>query len=237
MRRASSGNCSPTSSVFARMCCAICSISDCIAASFGIVTSCFACGASTPRLMRGADSSLRTEWLPHTGHSTRFDSCWRSKSSAEANQPSKECSLSQLRLKTFIVDWCRGPESNRHACLRLRRILSPLCLPVSPPRRLSDLDSVSVEFASGARPPEARRADQPPEVHVRRTKCDAYTEGDVLGGGGRNRTGVHGFAVRCMATLPPRQRGLKPKGEARGSPRKTGAGEESRTLDLNLGKA
>ncbi len=26
-----------------------------------------------------------------------------------------------------------------------------------------------------------------------------------LGGGGRNRTGVHGFAGRCMTTLPPRQ--------------------------------
>jgi hypothetical protein len=53
------------------------------------------------------------------------------------------------------------------------------------------------------------------------------------GGGGRNRTGVHGFAVRCMATLPPRRRGialtfkampmkpwklLKPKGEARWLP-------------------
>jgi Thiolase, N-terminal domain len=31
------------------------------------------------------------------------------------------------------------------------------------------------------------------------------TQGEMLnGGGGRNRTGVHGFAVRCMATLPPR---------------------------------
>ncbi len=26
-----------------------------------------------------------------------------------------------------------------------------------------------------------------------------------FGGGGRNRTGVHGFAVRCMTTLPPRR--------------------------------
>ena len=25
-----------------------------------------------------------------------------------------------------------------------------------------------------------------------------------FGGGGRNRTGVHGVAVRCMTTLPPR---------------------------------
>ena len=28
----------------------------------------------------------------------------------------------------------------------------------------------------------------------------------MLGGGGRNRTGVHGFAGRCMTTLPPRHR-------------------------------
>ena len=28
-----------------------------------------------------------------------------------------------------------------------------------------------------------------------------------LGGGGRNRTGVDGFAGRCMTTLPPRPRG------------------------------
>ena len=28
----------------------------------------------------------------------------------------------------------------------------------------------------------------------------------AAGGGGRNRTGVHGFAGRCMTTLPPRRR-------------------------------
>src|SRR6187401_2889061 len=27
----------------------------------------------------------------------------------------------------------------------------------------------------------------------------------VTGGGGRNRTGVHGFAGRCITTLPPRR--------------------------------
>src|SRR5690606_11349079 len=31
------------------------------------------------------------------------------------------------------------------------------------------------------------------------------------GGGGRNRTGVHGFAGRCMTTLPPRPRNNKGK--------------------------
>src|SRR5450432_2638458 len=29
----------------------------------------------------------------------------------------------------------------------------------------------------------------------------------IFGGGGRNRTGVHGFAGRCMTTLPPRRVG------------------------------
>lgn len=31
--------------------------------------------------------------------------------------------------------WCPGPDSNRHDAVRRRRILSPLCLPVSPPGR------------------------------------------------------------------------------------------------------
>jgi hypothetical protein len=30
-----------------------------------------------------------------------------------------------------------------------------------------------------------------------------------VGGGGRNRTGVHGFAGRCMTTLPPRRVGSR----------------------------
>lgn len=29
--------------------------------------------------------------------------------------------------------WCPGPDSNRHGSFRRRGILSPLCLPVSPP--------------------------------------------------------------------------------------------------------
>ena len=31
--------------------------------------------------------------------------------------------------------WCPGPESNRYGSLTRRRILSPLCLPISPPGR------------------------------------------------------------------------------------------------------
>ena len=57
--------------------------------------------------------------------------------------------------------WCPGPDSNRQG-LR-RRILSPLCLPISPP-------------------------------------------GLVGQGASRNRTDVHGFAVRCITTLPSRHR-------------------------------
>src|SRR6267154_5385099 len=75
----------------------------------------------------------------------------------------------------------------------------------------------------------------------------------VNGGGGRNRTGVHGFAVRCMATLPPRRAVddtadrphkhlagrwfVKKMGKPFRLPRlHRGAGNESRTRDLNLGK-
>jgi hypothetical protein len=63
----------------------------------------------------------------------------------------------------------------------------------------------------------------------------AYSLGSrFCGGGGRNRTGVHGFAGRCMTTLPPRR--TKQNGE-RIFPRECdGAGKEARTPDLNLGK-
>ena len=66
------------------------------------------------------------------------------------------------------------------------------------------------------------------------------------GGGCRNRTDVDGFAIRCIATLLTRRmgwilRGLGtcPKmnrGRLAPSPGTSGAGKESRTLDLNLGK-
>jgi hypothetical protein len=87
-----------------------------------------------------------------------------------------------LRYRTALTRavWCPGPESNRHAFRR--GILSPLCLPVSPPGRAATV------FAA---------------IGPKRS-----------GGGGRNRTGVHGFAGRCMTTLPPRQ-SLMRKGKAR----------------------
>ena len=63
---------------------------------------------------------------------------------------------------------------------------------------------------------------------------------DESGGGGRNRTGVDGFAGRCITTLLPRHAvcryGCEEKRESLRFPLIFGAAEESRTLDLNLGK-
>ena len=67
------------------------------------------------------------------------------------------------------------------------------------------------------------------------------------GGLGRNRTGVRGFAVRCMTTLPPghcfdkcdRMIAVVLKKQNPGKPRfcvETGAGNETRTRDPDLGK-
>ena len=72
----------------------------------------------------------------------------------------------------------------------------------------------------------------------------------VYGGSGRNRTGVHGVAVRCMTTLPPSHIWGIGAGNGRGgAPLRTpktfnalldtlriGAGNRVRTGDLNLGK-
>ena len=80
------------------------------------------------------------------------------------------------------------------------------------------------------------------------------------GGGGRNRTGVHGFAGRCITTLPPRRThearlnefilrsnrlnatakfktyGVETKRGKLMLPPVFGAGKEVRTPDPNLGK-
>ena len=56
-----------------------------------------------------------------------------------------------------------------------------------------------------------------------------------FGGGEGNRTPVNGFAGRCITTLLPRLRGrfLHTVADVKND---NGAGEESRTLDLYLGK-
>src|SRR3954447_20116983 len=67
-------------------------------------------------------------------------------------------------------------------------------------------------------------------------KCNVAVQRREAGGGSRNRPGVHGFAGRCMTTLPSRP-GRNKKGKARAAfPLGSGAGNESRTRDLNLGK-
>jgi hypothetical protein len=54
----------------------------------------------------------------------------------------------------------------------------------------------------------------------------------ATGGGGRNRTGVDGFAGRCMTTLPPRQ-GRRP---ARIAGRSNEKGEPHGICGLSLVK-
>ncbi len=68
--------------------------------------------------------------------------------------------------------------------------------------------------------------------------------GEKSGGQGRDRTGVRGFAGRCMTTLPPGQTaagalGFPLKRRNPGDPRlrfESGAGNETRTRDPDLGK-
>jgi hypothetical protein len=85
-----------------------------------------------------------------------------------------------------------------------RRILSPMCLPISP-----------LGQAGLVRP-------------------------TISGGAVRSRTGLTGFAIRGITALLPRhdQRTIRPnkKGKHWASLSEYGAGKESRTLDLNLGK-
>ena len=57
----------------------------------------------------------------------------------------------------------------------------------------------------------------------------------LSGGATQSRTGLDGFAIRCITDLLSRQKLLQ-KREAMLPFFKFGAGKESRTLDLNLGK-
>ena len=56
----------------------------------------------------------------------------------------------------------------------------------------------------------------------------------IYGGASRSRTDLHGFAIRCITALLPRHLCDK-KGKLM-LPFSFGAGDESRTRDLNLGK-
>jgi hypothetical protein len=57
----------------------------------------------------------------------------------------------------------------------------------------------------------------------------------IVGGATRSRTELNGFAIRCITALLSR-RNHKRKGSLKLPFLQTGAGKESRTLDLNLGK-
>jgi hypothetical protein len=71
---------------------------------------------------------------------------------------------------------------------------------------------------------------------------------EITGGATRSRTGLIGFAIRCITALLSRQYSLRSVGysgwhctDKKGKPglpfsMEYGAGKESRTLDLNLGK-
>ena len=83
----------------------------------------------------------------------------------------------------MVPTWCPEPESNRYAVFRWRRILSPLCLPISPPG---------------------------PNVHCRRLggrMCRTWDrrQGERSGGAWRSRTALDGFAIRCITALLTRQ--------------------------------
>src|SRR3989344_3386995 len=104
---------------------------------------------------------------------------------------------------------------------------------------LERLDHELVERAVGAFERRVGRerldlgAEKPP-VEKRHGRGNCVREN---GGWGRIRTGVHGFAGRCITTLLP-SLNLDKKGRTRlwVPPRVSGAGNEARTRDLNLGK-
>ena len=59
--------------------------------------------------------------------------------------------VGKMRVKLFSIDvfrtfallnWCLGPESNRHDRYS-RGILSPVCLPISPPRLFERMESLT----------------------------------------------------------------------------------------------
>ena|SRR5579883_808035 len=49
------------------------------------------------------------------------------------NRPESHSESGKKRRYVRCFSWCPGPDSNRHEPIRVRRILSPLRLPISPP--------------------------------------------------------------------------------------------------------
>ncbi len=164
-----------------------------------------------------------------------------------------------------MIWWCLEPGSNRYAPYAgKRRILSPLCLPISPSRHAAPTLSCKNRGDSRCRTEPANKRLSPARP-MHRAMNGAGEESRTLdlnlgkvalyqlsysrmesGGAGRSRTDLHGFAIRCITALLPRQKFLPRPARAGHSLNKKGklllpfsefgAGKESRTLDLNLGK-
>ena len=155
--------------------------------------------------------------------------------------------------------WCPGRDSNPYAALQraagfkpaastdfaTRASLVPMRESLWPgtrrAARLSDAICARVLPNDASVSPAIRLTAWPSRVAKSITQRPRKT-----GGAGRSRTDLLGFAIRCITALLPRRRvdhrdwarrrdSMK-KG-SRGFPGSLcGAGEESRTLDLNLGK-
>ena len=107
-----------------------------------------------------------------------------------------------------------GIEPARDA--RPQRILSPMRLPVSPPRQ------------KVSRRPAPGRDNLP--------SCRNQTTGVLTGGGDRIRTGAQGFAVLCLTTWLRRLMTTTGACADRPCPSHSGAGNGARTRDIHLGK-
>ena len=86
-----------------------------------------------------------------------------------------------------------------------------------------------VAALSLATPPRSRRGERPREcsgqwlVTLKSLRCVLRINLQAVGGPARNRTGVHGFAVRCVTTPPPGHPGRRRKSRRRGRAFDTGA--------------
>ena len=125
-----------------------------------------------------------------------------------------------------IGRWCRRRESNPYALKRAADFKSAtstnFVTPAIPYAYKKRGTSVPPLFKSGAGDESRTRDLNLGKVAL--YQLSYSRRNSVPGGARRNRTAVNGFAIRCMATLLSRRPSLN------------GAGDESRTRDLNLGK-
>ncbi len=134
--------------------------------------------------------------------------------SEDAAQPAWSDPRDRARVSVAWMVPGAGIEPARGA--RPQRILSPMRLPVSPPRQ------------KASRWPAPGRNDLP--------SCRNQTTGVLTGGGDRIRTGAQGFAVLCLTTWLRRL--LTTTGACADRPclSRSGAGNGARTRDIHLGK-